>query len=191
MIPVDSPSGSSPMGPITFRRMTRADFERLATWLAEPHVHRWWHHEFTAEAVERDFGPTVDGDDPSRDYIVDLDGAPIGVIQWMRYADFPDDEAELTTVIPLPADARCVDYFIGDPALVGRGIGSAVIAAFVTHVWATDDEASCIVVPVCSANVASWRALQKAGFCTVARGDLEPDNPIDDPKHEILRLDRP
>lgn len=179
------------MGPITFRRATRDDFGLLATWLAEPHVHRWWHHDFTAAAVERDFGPTVDGDDPSRDYIVDLDGAPIGVIQWMRYADYPDDEAELTTVLPVPAGARCVDYFIGDPALVGRGIGSAIIAAFVEQVWATDAEATCIVVPVCSANVASWRALQKAGFHVVARGELEPDNPVDDPMHEILRLDHP
>jgi hypothetical protein len=26
----------------------------IADWLAQPHVARWWHHEFTTEAVERD-----------------------------------------------------------------------------------------------------------------------------------------
>ena len=34
-------------------------------------------------------------------------------------------------------------------------------------------------------------ALLHAGFRLVARGDLETDNPSDDPLHEILRLDRP
>jgi len=33
--------------------------------------------------------------------------------------------------------------------------------------------------------------LLHAGFRIVARGELEPDNSIDDPSHEILRLDRP
>jgi aminoglycoside 6'-N-acetyltransferase len=44
---------------------------------------------------------------------------------------------------------------------------------------------------VSSANQASWRALLAAGFRLVARGELEPDNPIDDRRHEILRVDRP
>jgi aminoglycoside 6'-N-acetyltransferase len=44
---------------------------------------------------------------------------------------------------------------------------------------------------VSSANQASWRALLGAGFGLVARGELEPDNPIDDREHEILQIDRP
>ncbi|TPW11645.1 MAG: GCN5-related N-acetyltransferase [Acidimicrobiaceae bacterium] len=48
------------MSAITFRRVIRADFPLLAGWLAEPHVARWWNHEFTTEAVERDFGQSAD-----------------------------------------------------------------------------------------------------------------------------------
>jgi aminoglycoside 6'-N-acetyltransferase len=66
-----------------------------------------------------------------------------------------------------------------------------MIRAFCDRIWAVDPVATCIVVPVVSANRASWRALQKAGFRTAARGDLVPDNPVDDPSHEILWLDRP
>jgi aminoglycoside 6'-N-acetyltransferase len=58
-------------------------------------------------------------------------------------------------------------------------------------VWATEARATNLVVPVHSDNPASWRALLSAGFRLVAEGELEPDNPIDDRRHKILRLDRP
>jgi hypothetical protein len=51
--------------------------------------------------------------------------------------------------------------------------------------------ATCIVVPVNSANVASWKALLAVGFRLAARGEVEPDNPVDDRMHELLRLERP
>jgi aminoglycoside 6'-N-acetyltransferase len=43
----------------TFRRVTRDDFGLLASWLAQSYVHEWWAHEYSPEAVERDFGPGV------------------------------------------------------------------------------------------------------------------------------------
>jgi aminoglycoside 6'-N-acetyltransferase len=179
------------VGTFTFRRVVRADFPLLARWLAEPHVARWWNHEFTDAAVERDFGPAVDGEEPGEDHLALLEGRPIGLIQYARYTDYPEDTEQLTPILPVPADAVGIDYLIGDPALTRRGLGSAMIRRFTEHVWRANPDASCIVVPVCSANEASWRALLSAGFRVVARGDLEPDNPIDDPQHEILRLDRP
>ena len=42
--------------PITLRRLLRADFAMLSRWLGEPHVARWWTHETSQEAIERDFG---------------------------------------------------------------------------------------------------------------------------------------
>ena len=179
------------MSPITFRPVTRADFPLLAGWLAEPHVARWWNHEFTSEAVERDFGPSVDGAEPNEDHLVLLDGRPIGLIQYSRYEDYPDYIDELTPLLSVPDDAVIIDYLIGDPTLTGRGVGTAMLASFAQHIWSTKPMASCVIVPVCSANQASWRALLHAGFRIVARGNLEPDNPIDDPLHEVLRLDRP
>ncbi|HWM22494.1 MAG TPA: GNAT family N-acetyltransferase [Ilumatobacteraceae bacterium] len=179
------------MGPVTFRRVTRADFRLLAGWLAEPHVARWWNHEFTADAVERDFGPSADAEEPNEDHLALLDGRPVGLIQYSRYADYPDYIEELTPLLAVPEHAVSVDYLIGDPTLTGRGVGTAMIATFVERIWRSNLEASCIIVPVCSANEASWRALMHVGFRVVVRGDLEPDNPIDDPLHEIMWLDRP
>jgi len=179
------------MGVITFRRLGRADFPLLGRWLAESHVARWWNHEFTAAAVERDFGDTVDGVEPNEDHLVLLDGRPIGLIQCCRYADYPEDIEELAPLLAVPDHAVSIDYLIGDPSLIGRGVGTAMIVRFVEEIWRTKPEASCIIVPVSAANPASWKALLSAGFRLVARGELEPDNPIDDPLHEILRLDRP
>ncbi|WP_275412535.1 hypothetical protein [Actinoplanes palleronii] len=34
-------------------------------------------------------------------------------------------------------------------------------------------------------------AREKAGFALVAEGELEPDKPIDDRLHRVLRRDRP
>lgn len=179
------------MGSISFRRVIRADFPLLAGWLAEPHVERWWNHEFSPEAVERDFGPVADGAEPSEDHMVLLDDRPIGLIQYSRYEDYPEYIDELSPLLTMPDGAVTIDYLIGNRELTGRGLGSAMIAGFAEHIWSVNPNASCIIVPVNSANHASWNALLKAGFRVVVRGDLEPDNPIDDPSHEILRLDRP
>jgi aminoglycoside 6'-N-acetyltransferase len=176
---------------ITFRRLTRDDFALLATWLGEAHVARWWAHESTSEAIERDFGPTIDGDEPAEDHLALRDGRPIGLVQYCRLADYAEYVEELATVLPVPAGAVSIDYLVGDPALVGRGLGTAMIRAFVDRIWETDAAASSVIVPVNSANVASRRALLAAGFRLVARGELEPDNPVDDRSHEILRIDRP
>ena len=66
-----------------------------------------------------------------------------------------------------------------------------MIHAFVAFVWAHDPTTNHLVVPVNSANERSWRALLRAGFHPVARGEMEPDNPIHDRMHEVLRIDRP
>lgn len=181
----------APTSGITFRRLERADFPLLAVWLAQPHVARWWNHEFTPEAIERDFGASADGAEPNEDYLAMLDGEPIGLLQFSHYTDYPEYLDELSAVLPVPAGAVSIDYLLGDPALTNRGLGSAMIRAFIERIWRVDLEATCVLVPVVSANLASWRSLQRAGFRLVARGALQPDNPIDDPSHEILRLDRP
>ncbi|BCJ41035.1 aminoglycoside N(6')-acetyltransferase [Actinoplanes ianthinogenes] len=174
----------------TFRRVGTGDFELLARWLSHPHVARWWNHEWSAEAVERDFGPSARGEEPNEDWLALLAGRPVGLVQRCLWTDYPEYLAEMAPVYPVPPGAVSIDYLIGEPGDVGRGLGTAMIAAFVARTWADLSESSCIVVPVARANRASWRALERAGFVPVAQGELEPDNPIDDGQHLVLRLDR-
>ena len=176
---------------ISFRRVTRLDFPLLASWLCQPRVARWWNHEFSLEAIERDFGKSVDETEPCEDHLVLLDDQPIRLMQYNRYVDYPGEATALERHAALPTGAVNIDYLIGDPGFVGRGLGAAMIARFAERIWDVNPDAPCIIVPVVTANIASWRALQSAGFRAIARGEIEPDNPIDDPSHEILRLDRP
>ena len=177
-----------PVGVLSFRPLTRDDFGQLAGWLARPHVQRWWNHEFTPEAVERDFGASIDGDDATTMLVVVLDERPIGLLQHYLIGDYPEYVDELRPVVEVPEGAASIDYFIGEPDVVGIGIGRQMVRAGAERAMAAG--ASCVIVPVNSANVASWTALRRAGFHLAARADLEPDNPIDGTSHEILRLDR-
>lgn len=91
----------------------------------------------------------------------------------------------------MPVGAVELDYLIADPALRGRGLGSRMIAAAVEDTWNSYSDAPAVLVAVVAANVASWRALEKAGLKRVAEGPMSPDNPIDDALHYIYRVDRP
>ncbi|MHA6782734.1 GNAT family N-acetyltransferase [Pseudonocardia saturnea] len=178
-------------GGITWRPVVAADFAMLGRWLAEPAVARWWNHETSAEAVERDFGPTARGEEPAEDLVALLDGRPFGLAQRSRIADWPEDHAAFAALTPVPAGAMTIDYLIGEPDLLGRGTGTRMIASLLESTWRDHPAATCVIVAVAAANTASWRALEKAGLARVAEGEMEPDNPVDDPWHVIHRIDRP
>jgi aminoglycoside 6'-N-acetyltransferase len=175
---------------IGFRRLRRDDFGLLARWLAEPAVARWWNHEVTPEAVERDFGPSVDGRDPAEMFLALSGDRPFGFIQRYRIAAEPEYAAELSRVCAVPPGALSIDYFIGETRWRGRGLGAGMIRAFVAHSWEVCPQADDVVVPVAVGNVASWRALEHAGFRRVAEGELTPDNPRDPRDHFVYRQQR-
>jgi aminoglycoside 6'-N-acetyltransferase len=177
--------------PITWRPVTPADFPLLGRWLAQPHVARWWNHETSATAVERDFGPTARGEEPAEDLLALLDGRPFGLAQRSRIADWPEDHAAFAALVPVPAGAMTIDYLIGEPDLVGGGTGTRMIVSLLESTWRDHPAATCVILAVAAANAASWRALEKAGLARVAEGEMEPDNPVDDRWHVVHRIDRP
>lgn len=178
-------------GDLTFRRLTRADFPLLSRWLATPHVLRWWNHDPSLAAIEADFGAAIDGDDPADIYIALLDGRPAGLIQRYRFVDNPGYRDELAPVVEVPDEGLSIDYFVGEPPLLRRGVGAAMIRALVASTWADYPAAPSIVVPVNAANPASWRVLERAGFTRIAEGLFEPDNPIDGHAHFVYQVLRP
>jgi aminoglycoside 6'-N-acetyltransferase len=179
------------VGPITFARLTREDFPLLSRWLSDPTVARWWDHETAPEALENDFGGSVDGAEPTHVFLACTAGRPFGLIQRYAIADYPEYVEELSTVCPVPESAVSIDYLIGEPECRGRGLGAAMIAEFVAQSWSVYPGASAVVVAMHQANPASWRAVERAGFRRVAAGELTPDNPIDNRDHYLYQLDRP
>ncbi len=106
---------------------------------------------------------------------------PIGWCQWYRWADYPAEAAAM--------DARDseagIDYAIGEPGRIGRGVGTALVAALVAEVRRHHPRAGILVDPD-AANVPSRRVLEKNGFHLVAERLVSID-PSDRPK-AIYRL---
>ena len=177
-------------GVFTFRHLTESDFDLLRYWLRQPHVARWWTHETSVEAVARDFGPTARGEEPAEDLLAFLDGRPFGLVQRSRLADYPEYHKEFAATVAVPDGAVTIDYLIGEPADTGRGLGTAMIRAVLDQTWAAHPDATAVLVAVSAANGASWRALEKAGLTRIGEGDMEPDNPVDDRRHYLYRVDR-
>ncbi len=177
--------------PIAFEPLQRRNFSLLAGWLAEPLVARWWNHETSLEAIERDFGPSVDGHDATKVFVALVGDRPFGLIQRYPIDAYPEYVEELSSVCAVPPGALSVDYMIGEPEMRGRGLGTTMIALFADQSWRLCPHADDVIVPVSAGNRGSWRALEHAGFRRIAEGHLKPDNPCDSRDHYIYRLQRP
>jgi aminoglycoside 6'-N-acetyltransferase len=65
-----------------------------------------------------------------------------------------------------------------------------MIAALVADTWTSRPATPAVLVAVVAANVASWRALEKAGLRRIGEGPMTPENPADGPLHYVYRADR-
>jgi RimJ/RimL family protein N-acetyltransferase len=148
---------------LTLRGMDAADLDLVRSWLDPPEVARWYLAGTTAAAEVEDLRRCIAGDEPTEVLIVADRGQPIGWCQWYLCADYPEHAAAVNAG---PDDVG-IDYAIGDLAATRRGVGSAVIAALVTHVRQQHPHAGIIADPEAS-KVASRRVLEKNGFQLVA-----------------------
>ena len=113
---------------VAFRPVSEADFPLMTGWLAEPHVRTFYQKDpiSLAEVAAKD-GPRVRGEDPTWCHLA-LDGAgrPFGYLQCYRNLDWPAHAAEIDVDSGLS-----IDLYIGEPDLVGRGYGRAMLGGYV------------------------------------------------------------
>jgi aminoglycoside 6'-N-acetyltransferase len=178
-----------PTAGIGFRALTRQDLARLSGWLAQPHVSRWWREPSDLAAVRERYLPCVEGRDPTELFIIEVGGSPAGFIQRYLISDDPDWAAALAATGVAGREASAgIDYLIGDPAMTGRGLGTAAIRAFTGLTFARYPRVDSVIVDVSQANVASWRALEKAGFTRIWAGELASADPSDDGPAYLYRI---
>jgi len=175
---------------IEFRPLRREDFALLKGWLEEPLVARWWSHDSSPLAVEREFGPSVDGRDATRVFLAVTGDRPFGLIQCYPVEAYPEYLAELASVCRLRPGALSIDYLIGDPRCRGRGLATKMVVAFLDDCWTRCPHADEVVAAVAVGNVASWHALERAGFRRIASGELTPDNPRHPREHYVYSARR-
>ena len=144
---------------IGFRQMGRADLPDVMRWLKEPHVARWWAVQDRA-VPEAEFLACINGEDATRMWVIEVNGRSIGFVQDYRIGDHP--EYAILTGQP---DAVGFDYAIGEPAWVGRGIGTEALRRFLRDVVRPHyPEATAFFAAPDHRNRASLRVLEKLGF---------------------------
>lgn len=155
----------------TFRRLTGEHVPLLHAWLHRPHVREWWQEPSTPEELEEDYLTPETAGEATRAHIAYLGEAPIGFIQsyvvkgsgdgWWEDEDDPG--------------ARGIDQFLADAESLGRGMGRAMIRAFVDHLFA-DPAVTKVQTDPSPANERAIRCYRAAGFADV--GVVEtPDGP--------------
>jgi aminoglycoside 6'-N-acetyltransferase len=135
-----------------FRPMTTADLPLVQRWLSLPHVRQWWGDPDQQYALV-----SGDLDEPAMDqFIFSAAGGPFGYVQCYDLTEWN------TGFGPQPHGTRGIDLFIGEPDMIERGHGSALLRRFVDDLlgkgfprMVTDPD------PV---NARAIRAYEKAGF---------------------------
>jgi RimJ/RimL family protein N-acetyltransferase len=168
---------------VGFRRITRDDLPLLHGWLQREHVARWWNERSTYDEVERHYLPAIEGREPTDHYLILLDGEPAGFIQTYLVSDYPEHAAQ----IGLGEGVAGVDLFLGEERLLGRGLGSGALRAFVIEIVFSRPETGACVADPDVRNVASVRAFEKAGFRSVRVFE----QPGEESPRRLMRLDRP
>jgi aminoglycoside 6'-N-acetyltransferase len=147
--------------------MREADLETFERWLHEPHFARWFLEDSSIEAELAASRRAIHCEEPTNMLIAMLDSAAIGWCQWYC---FDDDAEEVAEYEALPGEIG-IDYAVGDPSWIGRGIGTQLVAMLVRVVRSAVPEASIMTAPS-AANRASCRVLEKNGFRLVDVRDI-------------------
>jgi len=173
--------------PISFRPLTMDDLPLIHRWLGEPHVRQWWRDGGeTLAQVSAKYAPRIAGAEPTRCFVIEYGGGPVGYIQTYRMRDYPDYNRH----VGASDDRAGIDLFIGERNLVGRGIGTRVLTSFLRSVVFADPSIGACALGPEPGNRRAIRAYEKAGFqhwktvnvpgepqpeyvMIVSRGDLE------------------
>jgi aminoglycoside 6'-N-acetyltransferase len=165
-----------------FRRLARSDFPRVVSWLAQPHVAEWWGTPLGLVEVEAQYGPCVDGTDPTMVFVGAQGSTDFALVQIYRLADNP----AYAQAVGVP-DGAGIDLLIGDPSLCGRGWGTRIIVAALEMGWNAYPDVRWAMAGPSVRNIGSQRAFAKAGF----RAERQVRVPDEEDDEMILVCPRP
>lgn len=144
---------------IAFRRLETADLPMLHEWLARPHWTEWWGPQPTLAEVEAEYGAWITDPTQVQPHIALLDGQPFAYIQSYVAMGSGDGWWDTET----DPGVRGIDQSIADAAQLGRGLGTAMVKAFVARLFA-DPRVSHIQTDPDPRNARAIRCYEKAGF---------------------------
>ncbi len=133
--------------------MTAADLPMMRGWLATPAAQKWWGDPGFEEA-----SLTADLSEPAMTMlIVAHDGEPFAFAQHYAVHRWP-----VPYFAHLPPGSRAIDTFIGVPAMIGRGHGTAFLRLLARAL--RKNGAPRVAIDPAIANYRARRAYRRAGF---------------------------
>jgi aminoglycoside 6'-N-acetyltransferase len=127
--------------------------ERLIDWLGRPHVARWWGDPQQSLLHAAQLAPETHA-------LIVADGTPVGYLCWQRPARHELEAADLTD---LPSDLMDIDILIGEPGLLGQGIGPRALSQLLARLR-QDPLVQFAGLGTSASNARAIRAFEKAGF---------------------------
>ncbi len=151
---------SEPHG-IDFLPVAADHLPLLSEWLHAPHMREWWGDPEVELGYIRDM---VEGRDSTRPFLIAVDGAPVGYIQYWFIGHHQNETwiGDNPWLAELPSETVGVDLSIGEAGLLSRGIGSRALSAFVRRL--RDEGHETIIIDPDPENKRAVRAYEKAGF---------------------------
>jgi len=146
-----------------FRPVTADDVPLLRAWRARPHVIEWWGAPDVEDAQDALADPRI------AMWVVEHLG-PGGPRPFAYAQDYAPRDWDDHPFAHLPPGSRGIDQYIGEPDMLGRGHGSAFVAAHCRRLFAAG--APAIGADPHPDNLRARRAYEKAGF-VVASGSIE------------------
>jgi RimJ/RimL family protein N-acetyltransferase len=144
-----------------YRPLRHDDLPLMHRWLNRGEALRWYGlRSTTLDEIVAEYGPLIDGREPTRPFAITYAGRPIGYVQTYLVRDHP----EYAEAIGVPADSAGVDLFIGEDEFLHRGLGTALLRRFLREVIFADERVGRCVLGPDPANAAAIRAYEKIGF---------------------------
>jgi RimJ/RimL family protein N-acetyltransferase len=160
-----------PVETLSFFPLQAADLPMLQDWLCRPHVSEWWGPGPSRAEVEKTYLPMTDSESPTRGFIAMHARRPIGFIQSYVVMGSGNGWWEAES----DPGARGIDPFLADPASLGRGLGAAMVRAFVERLF-LDPQVTKVQADPSPDNQRAIRSYLRAGF--VPQGEvITPDGP--------------
>jgi aminoglycoside 6'-N-acetyltransferase len=136
-----------------FRPATHEDLPLFKAWLSTPDVVRWWGDPDEQLALLAE-----DLDEPAMVMrVVSHLGRPFAYVQ-----DYAVDAWPQPHLAHLPAGARAIDAFVGEPDMIGRGHGAAFLRLRAQALMA--EGAPVVAIDPDADNLRARRAYERAGF---------------------------
>jgi aminoglycoside 6'-N-acetyltransferase len=175
------------MPEIAFRPLAETDIPMLKRWLEDPDVSPWYEEDSTAlDALRASYLPIITGAEPTRGYIIRVDGRDAGYIQCYVIDAHPDYARQ----IDVDPAAVGIDLFLGEPGARNRGYGAPVIRALLREVVFGEMDAEVAIIAPAPDNVRAIRAYERAGFRWVKTVPIVDESPANTGDEYVMRLTR-